>query len=722
MRSRSWTWWLAPALAMGLAGALDADDKDFLRERAAPPNLIFILDTSKSMVGSPEAPGAVDGAKVTYGMVPGAGDDPYSRMGIAKRVLREFLEDISDANYALAGYAQAQPADGSNAVPQKHWVYEARSVDRFSILEPGYAYRIGYNETYAGVLVDNPAEILKGEMIGYKLYFDPDATPVTDRFGPTSGWDTGLEDVPGDATTRLPYDLMPMYFYSCLVDDKDTADPSDDETLCRDNVYPFYATGDRDAGGSLVTDEWFYGDPGSNNFPDCTPNRTPDAVNPDDGCLAEWEVVSGTDVTQYRRRVQLRIPSTNPSGDPNHPLAIDTLGAPIGNTLVTDPGIDDYDQDSKTDDLDYDGDPANDWILYVEAVEEQSSRTCVVPVLPTATPTQTLTATPSPTPTVTPTPTPMVDCDDITLDLWSPQNGILRGRITNDLAYELEITRTVVDWEPPSSSYFLDWFGIFSGGLSHNSGTHYWGDGTPTNTYDDPADELTQDPTLARVPASAYRNWYADIDTNFTHNAAHEVCLYVDVLTMGVSCTVCDDREAVATPTRTPTPFGTSTRTPTLTRTPTPWGTATRTPTPWWYTPTRTPTPWGTATRTPTLTPTPWWITPTATPTRTRTPYYTATPTRTPTPYLTATRTPTRTPTAFGTATRTPTRTRTPTIYATPTRTWTPYAPPTSTPTRTLTPPPDTPTRTPTPPPPPTATPTPTSTPELPPPTPTFIE
>jgi hypothetical protein len=724
MRSRSWTWWLALALAAGVAGSLGADDKDFLRERSAPPNLIFILDTSKSMVGSPEAPGRVDGAKVTYGMVPGAGDDPYSRMGIAKRVLREFLEDISDANYALAGYAQAQPSDGSNAVPQKHWVYEARAEDRFSMLETNYAYRIGYNETFAGVLVDNPAEILKGELIGYNLYFDPDTTPVTDRFGPTTGWDTGIEDSPGDPNSRLPYDLMPMYFYNCLVDDKGTpGDTSDDETICKDNVFPFYATGDRDVSGNLITEEWFYGDPGSNRFPDCTPNRTPDATNPDDGCVAEWEVVNGTDVTQYRRRVQLRIPTTNPSGNPNHPLGVDTLGAPIGNTLVADPGGDDYNLDGDSSDPDYDGDESNDWILYVEAVEEQSSRTCSVPVLPTSTPTQTITPTRTATPTVTPTPTPMVDCNDIVLTVQAPGSGILSARIQNNLAYELEITRTVVDWEPLSSSYRLDWFGIWSGGYSHTTGTHYWGDGTPSTTYDDPADELTQDPSLARVPANSSRNWYADIDNNFTHNAYHEVCLYFDVLTMGVSCTVCDDRAAVATPTRTPTPFGTSTRT----RTPT------MTQTPWWYTPTRTPTPWGTSTRTPTQTPTPWWITPTATMTRTptpwgtstptrtqtRTPYYTPTRTRTPTPYVTATRTATRTPTAFGTATRTPTTTQTPTIYATPTRTSTPYATPTRT--RTPTPVVNTPTRTPTSPPP-TPTRTKTPTPDQPTPTPTFIE
>jgi len=100
------TAWLALVLAALLAGTAVADDRDFLRKLSAPPNLIFILDTSGSMVGSPEEPGYQMNSTVPYGMVPGGGDDYYSRMGIAKRVLKEFLADVTDANYVLAGYAQ----------------------------------------------------------------------------------------------------------------------------------------------------------------------------------------------------------------------------------------------------------------------------------------------------------------------------------------------------------------------------------------------------------------------------------------------------------------------------------------------------------------------------------------------------------------------------------------------------------------------------------------
>ena len=46
--------WLVLVAALALCGGLQADDRDFLREVAAPPNIIFILDTSSSMVGSPE--------------------------------------------------------------------------------------------------------------------------------------------------------------------------------------------------------------------------------------------------------------------------------------------------------------------------------------------------------------------------------------------------------------------------------------------------------------------------------------------------------------------------------------------------------------------------------------------------------------------------------------------------------------------------------------------
>jgi len=674
--------WPALVTAILVAGSAAADDKDFLRERAAAPMLVFILDTSGSMVGSPEEPGVQHGSRVGFGMVPGGGDDPYSRMGIAKRVLREFLTTVTDATYALAGYAQAQPPYGSNAVPQKHWVYEALEGDNFRLVEANFAYRLGYAETFAGVLLDNPADILKGRMIGYTPYFDP-AAPILDRYGPTNAWSTGI--VEGPSELPLPYDLLPVYFGTCIEDDKGTVETTDDETICADNVFPFYATGERDIDGDMMTEEYYYGDPGSGRFPGCIPSRTPDGTNPDDGCFAKWWVVGGGQSVDHRRRVQVKIPDTGPDGQPNHFRAIDGTGAYVGNEQKADAGDEDYDLDGETeDDVDYDGSATYDWLLYVEVVEEQRSQTCdyeITPTpiptdtpTPTATPTitSTPTATPTTTPTETPTPVPAANCDDIRLVMRDPVSSFLRAWIYNDTAFQIEITRTVVSWDPPSSSYFLDWMGVFSGNYSHNIGTHYWGDGSGADDrdYGPVSDVDTLVPTLARIPSGARFGWYADIDANITHNAFHEVCVDVQVVGTATFCPgICDNTEVIQppTPTRTPSPTNTPyAGTPTRTNTPppTPTRTATRTPT-LTRTPTRTitNTPYaGTPTRTPTKTKTPT-ITPTRTITNTRTPSNTPTRTKTPTitqtPSKTPTRTPTRSPTPVPTLTKTPVPTAT---------------------------------------------------------------
>ena len=47
------TVWPALVLALCVAGQAMADDRDFLRERRARPNILFVLDSSGSMVCSP---------------------------------------------------------------------------------------------------------------------------------------------------------------------------------------------------------------------------------------------------------------------------------------------------------------------------------------------------------------------------------------------------------------------------------------------------------------------------------------------------------------------------------------------------------------------------------------------------------------------------------------------------------------------------------------------
>ena len=77
----------------------------------------------------------------------------------------------------------------------------------------------------------------------------------------------------------------------------------------------------------------------------------------------------------FQRRVRLEIPDTY-DGAANHFIEIAADGTRTGNDQVDDGGSEDYDQDPKTKDPDLDGDPANDWMLYVQSVEEQRQIEC----------------------------------------------------------------------------------------------------------------------------------------------------------------------------------------------------------------------------------------------------------------------------------------------------------------------------------------------------------
>jgi len=58
------------------------------------------------------------------------------------------------------------------------------------------------------------------------------------RYGPERAYDVGPVD-PGSGLPLFAYDTMPIYFGNCLIDDKGTDDPADDETVCMDRVFPF---------------------------------------------------------------------------------------------------------------------------------------------------------------------------------------------------------------------------------------------------------------------------------------------------------------------------------------------------------------------------------------------------------------------------------------------------------------------------------------------------
>ena len=642
------TAWLALALAALLAGTAVADDRDFLRKLSAPPNLIFILDTSGSMVGSPEVPGFQMNSNVPYGMVPGGGDDYYSRMGIAKRVLKEFLADVTDANYVLAGYAQEPPADLSNPIPRKHWVYEAVDQDHFHLVEQQYAYRLGYAETHTGIFLDNPADIYLGAMIGYSPYFDPATSVVADRFGPWRAF---------DANPLLQYDRMPVYFGSCIFDDKADGDPLNDETLCGDGLFPFYDTGERDASMNMIIESWYYGDAGTGRLESCLGWKTPTFLDPDDGCLSFWEDNTGTIVgheghrVEFKRRVRLEIPATNPNtGFDNHPLGIlDPDGTPlngdevpVGNELVADLMDENYDLDATTPDMDYDEDMAFDWVLYVDAVEQLQERECGSPRTPTNTPTPSNTPTETPTntftptntytptytpsgPTHTPTPVPL-DCDEFYIENFQrlPWNASrIEMTLANHTPYEAYLTYTNVQWSDSdySSSVYIDDF-YFEGSYE---GNYYGGNdySSPTTVITTVADDIDFN------SLDDGEDWRADLRSGYFWVGT--TCVQLDFTFpeyFSQTCAVSDCVTYVQqTPTNTPsptnTPTGTNTYTPSKTFTPsnTPTG-PTATPTP-----TRSNTPTlPAATNTPTSPPAP---TNTSPPAATNTP---VPPTNTPTP------------------------------------------------------------------------------------------
>jgi len=85
------------------------DDRDLLRTTEAVPYVFFMLDTSASMNAS------VGGAPV-----PANGDDPTSKIFIAKRALYNVFLDATEFHYGFASYNQ-----DTVQVNAKHWLYRA---------------------------------------------------------------------------------------------------------------------------------------------------------------------------------------------------------------------------------------------------------------------------------------------------------------------------------------------------------------------------------------------------------------------------------------------------------------------------------------------------------------------------------------------------------------------------------------------------------------------
>src|SRR5512143_320455 len=108
---------LAGLLAMSAA----ADDKDFLRPRAdsVPPNLLIVFGNSQTLTQPISFTG------LNFSTFDGDGDSRGSKMGAAKRVIQQFVQDFhTDYNIGLTSFSH-NPNAGSITVTRKHWVYAA---------------------------------------------------------------------------------------------------------------------------------------------------------------------------------------------------------------------------------------------------------------------------------------------------------------------------------------------------------------------------------------------------------------------------------------------------------------------------------------------------------------------------------------------------------------------------------------------------------------------
>ncbi|HEX2252752.1 MAG TPA: hypothetical protein VHQ65_05760, partial [Thermoanaerobaculia bacterium] len=97
------------------------DDRDLLRTTGAVPYVFFILDTSESM-----------NADIFGNPVPLNGDDPGSKIHMAKKQLYNVFADASEFHYGFAHYNQ-----DDTAVLYKHWLFRPAT-------EPAWAAKLDY--------------------------------------------------------------------------------------------------------------------------------------------------------------------------------------------------------------------------------------------------------------------------------------------------------------------------------------------------------------------------------------------------------------------------------------------------------------------------------------------------------------------------------------------------------------------------------------------------
>src|SRR6266536_442659 len=106
--------------ALFFAQSACADDKDLLKRTTAPPNLLIVFGNSQTT----EQP--ILGSASAWD---GEGDSPASKMGAAKRVIRQFVFDKRGYfNVGLTSFSH-DPNVGSIGITGKHWLYAPLTTD-----------------------------------------------------------------------------------------------------------------------------------------------------------------------------------------------------------------------------------------------------------------------------------------------------------------------------------------------------------------------------------------------------------------------------------------------------------------------------------------------------------------------------------------------------------------------------------------------------------------
>jgi hypothetical protein len=112
----------ASVCLVALLGAQPArgDDKDLLKRGSVPPNILIVFGNSQTtnqpILGSSSA-------------WDGDADSPTSKLGAAKRVIRQLVfEKGTSYNIGLTTFAH-NPNAGSIAIYGKHWLYSPLTVD-----------------------------------------------------------------------------------------------------------------------------------------------------------------------------------------------------------------------------------------------------------------------------------------------------------------------------------------------------------------------------------------------------------------------------------------------------------------------------------------------------------------------------------------------------------------------------------------------------------------